>query len=160
MSLNWLAMAVSYYFDSFIFPKIAGFVIAIVGGLTFMPTYYAITAEICGEGLLFGSLLSNCFANAITNFIGPYVLTSKNMYGIWCFINLVICLFFTVFGYFYLIETQGLEKQDIYDILRKIKTRKEVLDERKKQMKKIAGGVAITSLRSIRVIKRKSEKKI
>ena len=43
----------------------------------------------------------------------------------------IITSLFTIVGYFYMIETEGLEKSDIYYILRGQKTREQCLKERR-----------------------------
>ena len=116
MGLNWLGMGISYYFDSFTFPKFCGFIFVAACGLSFDTTYYTMMAEVCGANLVFISFLAYLLGNFLICFIAPYILTSHQSYGYWCLGNGVICLSCTIFCYFYLIETQGLEKGDIFDL--------------------------------------------
>ena len=113
--LNWLGMAISYYFGSFGYPKLSGFVLAIAAGC-FIPTSYCIMAEVCGANLVSYSLLANLLTVFICNYIGPYILTSNDVYGYWCAGNAFLCLSATLFCWFYLIETHGLETKDIFDL--------------------------------------------
>ena len=77
MGLTWLGMSISYYFDSFTFPKIAGFMFAAACGLSFDTTYNTIIAEVCGADLVFISLLAYLLSNFLVCFIAPYMLTSN-----------------------------------------------------------------------------------
>ena len=85
-------------------------------GLSFLNTFFTIMAEVCGADLVFIVMLAFLLGNSVVFYIAPYILTSTENYGHWCIGNAVICLSFTIFGYFYMIETQGLEKMDIYDL--------------------------------------------
>jgi len=40
----------------------------------------------------------------------------------------------SIFGYYYIIETQGLEKKDVFDILRKKITREQALENNKNEI--------------------------
>ena len=66
--------------------------------------------------IIFTSYLPFMFCNFAVCFIAPYMLTSIKNYGHWCVGNAVINLLCTIFCYFYLIETQGLESTDIYKL--------------------------------------------
>ena len=76
MGLTWLGMAISYYFESFTFPKIAGFIFCAICGVSFDTTYFTMAAEVCGADIIFISLLAFLFGNFLICFIAPYMLTS------------------------------------------------------------------------------------
>lgn len=116
VGLNWLFMALSYYSDSYIYPKIAGFLVAACCGGSFMVTYYAMVSEVCGASIIFISILTFLMANFLIMQVAPYILTTQNNYGSWCLGNSIISILWTLFGCYYFIETQGLEKKDVYDI--------------------------------------------
>ena len=75
--LTWLGMGISYYFDNFTCPIIAGFIFAAASGLSFDTTYSTMIAEVCGADLVFLSLLAYLMGSFLTCFIAPYMLTSN-----------------------------------------------------------------------------------
>ena len=116
LGLNWLGMGISYYFDSFVYPKIAGFVFAAACGLGFVSTFVLMMCEVCGADLLFIGLFMFLISNFTILEIAPYILTSTENYGHWCIGNAAICLSITLFCSYYFIETEGLERKDIFDL--------------------------------------------
>ena len=149
--LTWLGMGISYYFGSYIFPKIAGFIFYGALGMSYYSTYFTMIAEVCGADLVFSSLLAFMLCNSAICFVAPYIITSTENNARWSVGAAVISLSATIFCYFYMIETQGLEKKDIYDLQRKNKTREQILEERKNELNKIVEEVVIKSLREIQI---------
>jgi hypothetical protein len=126
MGFNWILMGISYYFDSYVYPIIAGFVITISAGAQFFVSFYTIISEVCGSTLYSQAIGAFLIANFCLLQIGPYIINDKGNFAPWSLFNGFLCLTCASIGYIYMIESQGLEKKDIYDLLRGRRTRNQL----------------------------------
>lgn len=134
LAINWFAMCYSYSTnpDVYTYPKVGGFILAAVVGGAAIATFYVIITDICsqslcavGQGGFLGGMIivTFCFPFIIEGHTDLDVKT-KNLQWLTMGMGIVTSLF-TITGYFYMIETEGLEKEDIYFILRGKKTREQ-----------------------------------
>jgi hypothetical protein len=126
LGFNWIFMAISYYCDSYVYPIIAGFVITISAGSQFFVSFYTIISEVCGSSLYSQAIGAFLISNFCLLQIGPYIINDISNFAPWSLFNGFLCLTCASIGYFYMIETQGLEKKDIYDLLRGRRTRNQL----------------------------------
>lgn len=94
-------------------------------------------SEVCPTTITAISYGSFLITNFIIIFLTPYLIQSENNYR-WFALGVgLISLSCTLFGSLYLVESQGLEKTDIYKLLRKERTREELLHDKQSDLKRI-----------------------
>ena len=128
LSFNWIMMAFFFSNNSFAYTIPAGYFVATLEGTCFMP-FYAMILEVCGENLYTISLTAYMISNSILSFYSPSLIPDKSYYSTYCFCTGILVLCLALAGYFLIIETQGLERKDVWDILRKRKTRGKCLQD-------------------------------
>jgi len=141
LALNWFAMGISYSTDSdtYLYPKIGGFILSACVGSAAIATFYVIITDVCSQSLCAigqGGFLGGM---VVVSFAYPFIieghhdnLKKKTEHLKYLSFTMgAITSLFIITGYFYMIETEGLEKEDIYYILRGIKTREECLKARR-----------------------------
>lgn len=128
LSINWFVMSMFFYNDSFSYTIPGGYVVATLEGTCFMP-FYSMILEVCGEHLYTISLTAYMLFNTILSLISPSLIPDKSYYASYCLCTGVLVLILCVFGLFYIVETQGQERKDVWDIQRKKKTRKQALKD-------------------------------
>lgn len=77
-------------------------------------------------------------------FVMPICIDKKSNYKVFCLIVSAWVFVLTIGLWTFMVETQGLEKADIYQLLRKMKTRAQLLGDRAESLRSIQ-----VSLRSI-----------
>ena len=95
-----------------------------------MATYFTMVTESCISSITGISYGAYVFANFALLFVTPYIIDNQNnqaLYSLFMGINILLC---TLFGWYYIVETQGLEKSEIYEVLRGNKTRSQILNQR------------------------------
>ena len=142
VSIMWLTMGWSYSFDSFWLPKFAGVWLHIFLGLSLVSTYFAMINDVGDETLIAISIGVAYFGNFIIMFAMPYLIANQQNYKYFSFGAGVLTLGIAIFLWFFLLETKGLEKADVFQLLRKLKTRKELRAERKASFRSISSRVS------------------
>ena len=133
-------MGISYTSNphTYLYPKIGGFIQAAVVGSAAIATFYVIIVDVCsqslvaiGQGGFLGGMVVVAFAYPFIIEGHEHDLEKKTKHLQWLSISMgCLTSFFVITGYFYMIETEGLEKADIYYILRGQKTREQCIQER------------------------------
>ena len=136
-SIIWLFMGVSYTADSYWFPKMAIIAIEMFCNAQLDTAYYTMISDVCNTKLvrlIFGlvSLLS-----FVIVFWTRKLIKHHDMYKYYAFGVSGITFIFVIVCIHYIIETQGQEKDDIFYVLRGIKTREQCQAKNIKDLEKI-----------------------
>jgi len=137
MGISWIACCISYSQGSYWFAKFHPLTICIVNGFSLVTTFYTMTSEICDPlvaSFCYGTFL---VGNSVISLLSPFWCENPdNLQWYSLSVGLLTLILFTL-GIFGLIETQGLEKKDIYDILRGKTTRKIAIEAKRQRLKDI-----------------------
>ena len=137
LGIGWIGCSIAFSYNNFLYAKILLYVLAGLLGASFQATFYTILSEVCNPTILAFSCGIFGVGNYFCVLITPYLIKQVSNYK-WYFLAIgIFTLIQFGFGCWYLIETQGLEKKDIHELLRKKRTRKELLQDKANLMTKI-----------------------
>ena len=125
-TLNWFLLSVFFFNESYAYTIPGGYILATLEGTCFIP-FYTMILEVCGDKLYTISLCAYMLYNTCLSYVSPFLVQSPENYASYCQGTSLLVLCISIFGLFYIVETQGLEKKDVYDILRNKLTRKQAL---------------------------------
>lgn len=131
-AMTWILMGACFFFNFYanIFAMVAAFIFAILDGTTYQ-IFYTMILEVCGSNFFAWSLGFYYLANFLLLDGVPYLLGMSDNYEYFCLGSGGLILLISIIGSFYFIETEGITQKDSYEILRKKKTRAQVLKEKK-----------------------------
>jgi len=99
--------------------------------------FYTMILEVCGDKLYTISVSAYMVYNTCLSYVSPFLVQSPEYYASYCLGTSILVLCLSFFGLYYIVETQGLEKNNVYDILRNKITRAEALENNKNEIANI-----------------------
>lgn len=125
-------MGVSFANNSYFLAKIGDILLAIIDSIWIQAGFSAMINDICNPDLIAFSNGFSSLGNASSIFITRFLIDNQDNYVYFSFFVSGLIIFSMCIFNKYMIETQKLEKTDIYQILRGLATREECIEKNKK----------------------------
>ena len=135
-ALNWFTLGMFFYNNSDAYTIPFGFILCSIEGSMFLH-FYTIVIETCGENLYSFAVCAYQMMNSMVSGTTPFFITDVENYGNICMFSTVKLVIIGIFSLWFLIETQGLERKYIYEIIRGKTTRAQALIDTRNDINKI-----------------------
>jgi hypothetical protein len=124
----WSGLAASFWYDCWVIAKVIGFFFFISKGVFLVPSFFIIATD-CFNSEIFGICCAihnlACFVSTI---VPPYVINDPARLPGFCLVISGMCMVIGVVSWFYVFETDGMEKHEIYARFRKLTLPTRMLD--------------------------------
>jgi len=136
LTINWFILALFFFNGSYAYSIPMGYVVSTMEATCFMP-FYTMILEVCGDQLYTFSISAYAVYNGCIAAVSPWFIQTPENYASYCLGTSFIVCCLAIFGFYFILETQGLEKKDVFDILRKKITREQALENNRIEIAKI-----------------------